>query len=420
MAFNNDYSYTFTRYLSRQDKAKVNLKKTLMTLIKDIRTTIWEWIGPVAPMPPHFCTTASDLVSDISGSIAGFRFLGWLIVEIECDDGTVGIGNAALAPHACKATIDTYLKPLLIGANPMDTEYLWESMYRRTLPFGRKGIGMTAISALDLALWDAKGKILNQPVFNLLGGRTKTKIPVYASRLYSQPLGALFEEAKSYADQGFRAVKLRFGWGPKDGIEGINKNLELIKTVREAVGSDIDIMGDAYMGWNLEYAKRMIRLVEPLNMRWIEEPVISDDLAGYASLRAMNKVSISGGEHEYTLHGFRQALALGAYDIAQFDVNRVGGITAAQKITALCEANDVTVVPHAGQMHNYHITMASYTGPMSEYFPKVPVEVGNELFWYIFDGEAEAEGGFINLSDKSSGFGLTIKDPVPKEFKLTR
>ena len=391
-----------------------------MTLIKDIRTTIWEWIGPVAPMPPHFCTTASDLVSDISGSIAGFRFLGWLIVEIECDDGTVGIGNAALAPHACKATIDTYLKPLLIGANPMDTEYLWESMYRRTLPFGRKGIGMTAISALDLALWDAKGKILKQPVFNLLGGRTKTKIPVYASRLYSQPLGALFEEAKSYADQGFRAVKLRFGWGPKDGIEGINKNLELIKTVREAVGSDIDIMGDAYMGWNLEYAKRMVRLVEPLNMRWIEEPVISDDLAGYASLRAMNKVAISGGEHEYTLHGFSQALALGAYDIAQFDVNRVGGITAAQKITALCEANDVTVVPHAGQMHNYHITMVSYTGPMSEYFPKVPVEVGNELFWYIFDGEAEAEGGFINLSDKASGFGLTIKDPVPKEFKLTR
>ena len=391
-----------------------------MTRITDIRTTIWEWIGPVASMPPHFCTTASDLVSDISGSIAGFRFLGWLIVEIECDDGTVGIGNAALAPHACKATIDTYLKPLLIGANPMDTEYLWESMYRRTLPFGRKGIGMTAISALDLALWDAKGKILKQPVFNLLGGRTKTKIPVYASRLYSQPLGALFEEAKSYADQGFRAVKLRFGWGPKDGIEGINKNLELIKTVREAVGSDVDIMGDAYMGWNLEYAKRMVRLVEPLNMRWIEEPVISDDLAGYASLRAMNKVAISGGEHEYTLHGFRQALALGAYDIAQFDVNRVGGITAAQKITALCEANDVTVVPHAGQMHNYHITMASYTGPMSEYFPKVPVEVGNELFWYIFDGEAEAEGGFINLSDKSSGFGLTIKDPVPKEFKLTR
>ncbi|WP_299755382.1 hypothetical protein [uncultured Boseongicola sp.] len=92
-----------------------------MVRIVDVKTTIWEWIGPVAPMPPHFCTTAGDLVSDVSGSTAGFRFLGWLIVEIECDDGTIGIGNAALAPHACKTTIDTYLRPLLIGANPMDT-----------------------------------------------------------------------------------------------------------------------------------------------------------------------------------------------------------------------------------------------------------------------------------------------------------
>ena len=288
-----------------------------------------------------------------------------------------------------------------------------------TLPFGRKGIGVTAISAVDLALWDAKRKMLSQPVFNLLGGRTKPKIPVYASRLCSQPLDTLFEEAKNYANQGFKAVKLRFGWGPKDGLEGINKNIALVETVREAVGPNVDIMGDAYMGWNVEYAKRMIRLLEPLNMRWVEEPVISDDLAGFASLSGMNKVAISGGEHEYTLHGFRQALDMGAFDIAQFDVNRVGGITAAKKITALCEANDVAVIPHAGQMHNNHITMSSCAAPMSEYFPKVPVEVGNELFWYIFDGEPVAKDGFINLSDGIPGFGLTLKTPDSTEFKLT-
>ncbi len=391
-----------------------------MARITDVRTTIWEWIGPVAPMPPHFCTTAGDIVSDVPGSIAGFRFLGWLVVEIECDDGTVGIGNAALAPHATKATIDTYLKPLLIGADPLDTEYLWQSMYRRTLPFGRKGIGMTAISAVDLALWDAKGKILHQPVFKLLGGRTKPKIPVYASRLYSQPLDTLYAEAKAYADEGFKAVKLRFGWGPKDGLEGINKNLELVKTTREAVGPDVDIMADAYMGWNVEYGKRMLRQLEPHNLRWVEEPVISDDLAGYAELKAMNKVGISGGEHEYTLHGFRQAMDLRAFDIAQFDVNRVGGITAAKKITDLCEAYDVAVIPHAGQMHNYHITMSSFGAPISEYFPKVPVEVGNELFWYIFDGEPVAKDGFIDLADDKPGFGLTLQTPDPKEFKLTR
>lgn len=389
-----------------------------MPRITDVRTTIWEWVGPVAPMPPHFCTTASDLVADVTGSIAGFRFLGWLVVELELDDGTVGIGNAALAPHAVKTTIDTYLKPLLIGADPMDSEYLWQSMYRRTLPFGRKGIGMTAISAVDLAIWDAKGKLLKQPVFKLLGGRTKSKVPVYASRLYSQPLDTLYTEAKAYADQGFGAVKLRFGWGPKDGIAGMQKNLDLVKTTREAVGDGVDIMADCYMGWNMEYARRMLRLLEPLNMRWVEEPVISDDLAGYAELRALGHVAISGGEHEYSLHGFRQALDLRAFDIAQFDVNRVGGITAAKKIADLCEAYDVTVIPHAGQMHNYHITMSSYAGPIAEYFPKVPVEVGNELFWYIFDGEPVAKDGYIDLADDKPGFGLTLQKP-DANFRLT-
>jgi L-rhamnonate dehydratase len=163
----------------------------------------------------------------------------------------------------------------------------------------------------------------------------------------------------------------------------MHQNVALVKTTREAVGDNVDIMADAYMGWNLEHARRMLRMLAPYNMRWVEEPVISDDLHAYAELKALNIVNISGGEHEYTIHGFRDALDLKAFDIAQFDVNRVGGITAAKKIADMCEANDVLVIPHAGQMHNYHITMSSYAGPISEYFPKVPVEVGNELFWYI-------------------------------------
>jgi L-alanine-DL-glutamate epimerase-like enolase superfamily enzyme len=172
------------------------------------------------------------------------------------------------------------------------------------------------------------------------------------------------------------------------------------------------------MGWNLEYAKRMIRLLAPFNLRWLEEPLIPDDLSGYAELKAMGAIAISGGEHEFALAGFRQALDCGAFDIAQFDVNRVGGITAAKKIADLCEAYDIAVIPHAGQMHNYHLSMSSFAAPISEYFPKVPVEVGNELFWYIFEGEPVASQGSIDLADDRPGFGLTLQAPDDKCFRL--
>src|SRR5262245_22162061 len=210
--------------------------------------------------------------------MASFRFHGWLIVEVFTDAGHVGIGNAALSPRVTKQVIDVYLKPLLIGKDPFDTEFLWQHMYRKTMAFGRKGIGMVAISAVDIAIWDLLGKSAKQPVYRLLGGRTKPKIPVYASRLYSTPLEELARESKRYKDEGYRAMKLRFGWGPTDGAEGMQKNLALIRTVRETVGEDVDIMADAYMGWNLDYAKRMIPSLERYNLCWLEEPVIPDDI----------------------------------------------------------------------------------------------------------------------------------------------
>jgi L-alanine-DL-glutamate epimerase-like enolase superfamily enzyme len=197
----------------------------------------------------------------------------------------VGIGNAALAPLVTKQMIDLYLAPLLIGQNPWDSEFLWQHMYRKTMAFGRKGVALVAISALDIALWDLMGKSAKQPVFRLLGGRTKAKIPVYASRLYSVPLDQLAQEAASYKAQGYKAMKLRFGWGPIDGAEGMARNVELIRTVRETVGDEIDIMADAYMGWSLDYAKRMMRLIEPFNLRWLEEAIIPDDINGYHELR---------------------------------------------------------------------------------------------------------------------------------------
>ncbi len=291
-------------------------------------------------------------------------------------------------------------------------------MYRKTMAFGRKGIGMVAISAVDIALWDILGKSAKQPVYRLLGGRTKPKIPVYASRLYSTPPDELASESKKYKNEGYKAMKLRFGWGPTDGAEGMQKNLALVRTVREAVGDGVDIMADAYMGWNLDYAKRMIPLLEPLNLRWLEEPVIPDDIHGLAELRKIGRIPIASGEHEFTLYGFRELIESRCVDYIQFDTNRVGGISQARKIAALAEAHSIPVIPHAGPMHNYHIVMASLNSPMAEFFPPVDVEVGNELFWYCFNGEPTPEDGCIDLDENTPGLGLTVNEKKLKNFEV--
>jgi len=192
-----------------------------------------------------------------------------------------------------------------------------------------------------------------------------------------------------------------------------------VRTVREAVGDEVDVMADAYMGWTLDYAKRMLPLLETFGLRWLEEPVIPDDISGYAELKSHGRIPIAGGEHEFTLYGFRELLEKRALDYIQFDTNRVGGITQARKIAALAEAYSVPVIPHAGQMHNYHVVMSSVNSPMAEYFPPVDVEVGNELFWYIFQGEPRAKGGYIDLDENRHGLGLTIDEKALERFEVT-
>jgi L-alanine-DL-glutamate epimerase-like enolase superfamily enzyme len=391
-----------------------------MTKIKNIKTTVYQWKGKTSPVQSNFCTNASDVLFEKSDAMGSFRFHEWLVCEIETEDGIIGIGNAALAPQITKKTIDTYLKPLVIGEDPFDYAYIWEKMYRRTLAWGRKGIGMTAISAVDIAIWDVLGKIINKPVFKLLGGRTKEKIPVYASKLYSQPLDKLQKEAESYKKQGFKMYKMRFGWGPKDGPEGMKKNIQLVEAVREVIGESADLMLECYMGWNLDYSKRMMPKLMKFNPRWLEEPVIADDIHGYAELNNMQMIPIAGGEHEFSLFGFKQLLDAKALSYIQYDTNRVGGITAAQKINALAEAYQIPVVPHAGQMHNYHLTMANINCPISEFFPVHDVEIGNELFYYIFQGDPAPKDGYIDLDDNLPGLGISLTDKFIKDFNIIK
>ncbi len=388
-----------------------------MTKIKSVRARVWNWTGPTVPPSGNFCTNASDALYERGDAMTSFRFHQWLTCEVEADCGTVGIGNAALAPTVVKKAIDDWYAPLVIGQDPFDYAYLWEKMYRRTHAWGRRGIGMTAISAIDIAIWDLMGKLAGKPVFKLLGGRTKEKIPVYYSKLYAGPAEAMQAEAEEAMKGGYQAFKSRFGYGPKDGMAGMRENLKRVAAVREVIGYDRDLMLEAYMGWNLDYSRRMLPKLEKYEPRWLEEPVIADDIPGYAQLNK-GPIPISGGEHEFGLLGCAQLLQSGAVSVLQYDTNRVGGITAAQKINAVAEAFQIPVIPHAGQMHNYHLTMANANCPISEYFPVFDVEVGNELFYYIFEGDPAAADGFLQLDDSKPGLGISITDRHLKHFEI--
>lgn len=386
--------------------------------IKSVRARVFEWKGKTVPPQGNFCTNAMDQLPASKETMATFRFHSWTVVEVETDDGIVGLGNVALAPKVAKAIIDEYLTPMLIGQDPWDYEYLSQRMYRGTHAWGRKGVAMAAISAVDIAIWDILGKSVGKPVFKLLGGRTKERIPCYYSKLYRTDIEEMQKEAEKYLKQGFTMFKSRFGYGPAHGTKGVAENLKAVEAIREVIGYENDLMLECYMGWTLEYAKRMLPRLEKFQPRWVEEPVIADDIDGYAELNQLTSIPISGGEHEFSLLGFKQLLDRKAVSVVQYDTNRVGGITMAHKINALCEAYSVPVVPHAGQMHNYHLTMSTLASPMSEYFPMFDVEVGNELFYYIFDGEPVAKDGFLQLDDDKPGLGLALKTEYLDQFNV--
>ena len=347
-----------------------------------------------------------------------------VLVEVTDTDGTVGIGSAGFGTRAAFDVVSDYFRPLLVGRNPFDTEFLWELMYLSTLNFGRKGAVIAAISAVDIALWDLVGKIVDLPLYALIGGRTKPAIPVYASRLYAtEDLDALRSECQAYVRAGYLGVKQRLGYGPRDGLVGMHKNLALVETVASALPDHVEHMADAYMGWDTTYAIRMIRMIEDAGIRlaWLEEPLRPDNIPALAEVRRSVATPIAAGEHEYTRHGARELLLQGAVDILQTDFNRAGGITEAKKIIALASAFDTRVIPHAGQLHNYHIVMSSPACPLAEHFVRpAPGEVPDEdeLFYRVFNGEPDAVDGFVHLDPSKPGLGYTLNSEFISEMTI--
>ncbi len=326
-----------------------------------------------------------------------------IYVEIETDAGARGIFGPIFAETV--TIIKEKLARHLIGRDPLAGEHLWDILYRQDR-HARKGNQMIAISAVDCALWDLRGKLLGQPVYRLLGGPTRTQIPCYASMLgHSLDLGLIRERAQAMVAAGFTAEKWFFRYGPSDGLAGMERNVAMVRAVREAVGPEIEIMLDAFMGWDASYTIRMLERIAEYRPRWMEEPVPPDRIGDLAMIRRATTIPIATGEHEYTRWGFLGLLQAEAVDVIQSDPDWCGGISELVKICTLASAFGRQVVPHGHSIHGaVHVIAAQSpaTCPMAEYLLRN--QPGKQ---YFHTETMQPEHGVIALPT-APGLGIAI------------
>jgi L-rhamnonate dehydratase len=328
------------------------------------------------------------------------------VVVLTTDDGTEGIGWSEDGTRAVQVIIDEHLERFVVGASPFDHERVWDIMFRSSIPYGRKGAAIEAISAIDIAMWDLMGKAEGKPVYELLGGKRES-MALYASALHPVAEEKVRAEAAAFVADGYRTVKGRFPSGPADGEAGKQANVDHIRVIREAVGPDIGVACDAYMGWDAEYAIDMVKLLEPFDMAWLEEPVIPDDINGYARIRAASNIPISGGEHEFTRFGHQQLLDAGAVDILQPDLHRCGGFTDAMKIGALAAAQGLPIICHTYSVPHLHFSIAAENCSILEHFPAPCWFEMAEPPAPLFIGEPAVVNGAVTPSTEP-GLGLQL------------
>jgi len=272
------------------------------------------------------------------------QILSALYVQIQTDEGLSGLFGPIKEPQAF--VIEKSLRPFLLGRDPLATETLLDQMLRLDR-HGRSGLFMTAVSVIDCALWDLKGKAWGQPVYRLLGGPTRMAVPAYASMLgFSVEPESAAARAQEYKAKGFTAQKWFFKYGPGDGQTGKEKNLAMARAVRQAVGPHYALMFDAFMGWDVTYAVEMAKALAPLQPTWLEEPVPPERVGGLRKIREIAGVPVATGEHVYTRWQVKELLAGEAVDVLQTDPDWTGGISELVKICALGSAFEVPVVAH--------------------------------------------------------------------------
>ena len=349
------------------------------------------------------------------------------IVEVETDEGITGIGEADSSPRVVEAIIEAPvshdksagLKEVVLGRDPFDVEVLWNEMYDRTYFYGRKGAAITAISAVDMALWDIMGKATGRPLYQLLGGKHRDSVRAYASTLFpDDPTDTdhMRREAEDALDEGFTAIK--FGWG---GFGRSRRDdLKLVGTAREVLGEGFDIMIDAGMVWQEDLKgaiKRTNELDRAHDIYWMEEPFYADNLDGYRRLSETTETRVAGGEEEYTLYGFREFVDRGKPDVVQPDVARSGGITHLGKIASLAAERGIPFVPHGYSTDvivaaNLQLIDANRNAPLLEYCVE-----DSPLRWDLVEEDLTAKDGYVEIPDRP-GLGITLNRDTIEEYRV--
>ncbi len=332
-------------------------------------------IQPVAPnSPPDWRTS-----------------MGQILVAIDTDTGLTGygVGGGGLAGMH---VVRTVLRDLLLNRSPEPVESLWEEMYAATLPFGQKGLAIMAQSGVDLALWDLRGKAAKKPLAELLGGSVRNPIPTYITVWDDIPP----EIAESHA-----AFKLHIP--PVDPARRIDDAIRRVERARAVIGSEKQLMIDCWMKWDLPGTKSAAKALEQFDLRWIEEPLPVNDLAGYAELAKASPVPIAGGEHEFTADGFRPWIENRWHHVLQPDICWCGGMTEMVKIYHMADGAGLEVCPHRGaELWGLHAIAGLSSNPLAE--------SGRPWMTWV-GGQPPIENGHITLTD-APGFGVTIDEAL--------
>ena len=332
-----------------------------------------------------------------------------LYLKIRTDQGLEGLYGPV--DREAAIVVLEQLSSFLLGRDPLAGEALWDQMYRANR-HSRAGLFLMAISAVDNALWDLRGRFFNAPVYRLLGGPTRPAVEAYASCLgYSLEPEPMHKRALQFKTDGFRYQKWFMAFGPGDGPEGLRKNVEMVRILRDAVGDDVELMFDAYSGWDLNYAMEWAKQVEKYRPHWIEEAFHPEKLESFAALRRAISFPVASGEHFYGRWEVERYLAASALNVVQADPEWCGGISELVKICTVSSLHDVQVIPHGHSIHAALHVIASQspmTCPLAEYL------VLKMSSYYHFEKDPpRIERAKIALPTRP-GFGIEL-DPAKVE-----